>query len=217
MDIAVILTSLFIGFITLYIPCKKCIEDNMNHSYSPLTYNTSHSEESEQADPNKIDHVGENSSDTSIVQTENQEDPEKCGENGSKKDDGNTFLDNNQSFSLLELQGYYSIKINIKVYFILSALALLLLSFSILCVVIATVKKSSIGPCSTWFRITFLIRVILLGFYTALFNPLCFVGHSHDFFVLRLRCNPVGGIARVTRRLINQFNKPITPDVAVNV
>ncbi len=42
-----------------------------------------------------------------------------------------------------------------------------------------------------------------------LFNPLCFVGHNHDFAVLELRCNPIAGIARATRRFINRFNEPI--------
>ena len=124
-------------------------------------------------------------------------------------------------FSLLELQGYYSIKTNIKVCFMLAAVVLLFVSFSIVCLLIATVKESSIDFCSDWFRTTYCIRAILCGFYTSLFNPLCFVGHSPDFFVLRLRCNSIGGIARVTRRLIKQLNKhgvlPQAPNVVPNV
>ncbi len=109
MDIAVILTSLFIGFITLYIPCKKCSEDYVNHSYSILHDNTS--EKSGQADPIENDQVGANSS--GLVPENRQQDPEKSSEYGSKEG-GSTFHDIDQSFSLSELQGYNSIKINIK-------------------------------------------------------------------------------------------------------
>jgi len=130
-----------------------------------------------------------------------------CGES----DEDNKF----SRFSRSELQSFYSVRINVKVFLIFITTPLVLLLFSILCLLIAIIDEYLFNSCSNWFGTTFYLRGIFKGFYTAMFNPLCFVGHSHDFFELVKRSNPIGGIARATSRLTNWPYRPKASYIAV--
>lgn len=114
-----------------------------------------------------------------------------------------TNLDKNheEKFSLLELQSYYSIKMEIKVFFMFTIIQLMFCASSLFCLQFCLVEESMVDSCSTWFKTAFYVRGILFGFYTGMFNPLCFVGHSPSFVVLEKRfINPIGGIARAIWR-----------------
>lgn len=119
-----------------------------------------------------------------------------------------TFLSNSsenhqQNSSELLLQSFYSIKMNIKAFIIFMMFPVLFMVLSLFCLLFCFIYGSLFDTCSSWFATSFYLHGVCMGFYTAMFNPLCFVGHSHDFVVLEQRCNPTGGIARMTRRLID--------------
>ncbi len=50
-----------------------------------------------------------------------------------------------------------------------------------------------------------------MGFYTAIFNPICFVSYCHDFAKLEQRCNPVGRLAKMMSRFYKLFENLNTP------
>jgi len=113
--------------------------------------------------------------------------------------------------SVSELQSYYSIKINIQVFFLFFIIHLIFLAFACLCPKCAILEGFLFDSCSSWFQVTFYLRGILGGFYTAMFNPLCFVGNSPDFVTLENTCNPTGRIARAIRCIIYLFANPPPP------
>lgn len=113
-----------------------------------------------------------------------------------------------ESLSELQLQSYYSIKMNVKAYCIFIIFPLISIAFSLLCLLFLLVGRSMFDTCSTLFATTVYLHGVCIGFYSSIFNPLCFVGHTHDFIVLKQRCFPIRGIARSTRRLIYRFKDP---------
>jgi len=121
-----------------------------------------------------------------------------------------TNLDENKEgdFSVSGLQSYCSIKINIKVLFILIIIQLIFFALSLFCLQFAIIDGFLLDSCSTWFLLTCYLRGILFGFYTAMFNPLCFVGNSHDFVTLENTRNPIGRIARAIRCITYLFANP---------
>ncbi len=185
MDFAQAFSSVFVGILTLYIPYKKYQETNT--AQRSIIANDSHNTSS---------------------RVESDKDNKFGQDEGIAKD-------NQPRFSRSELQSFYSVRINVKVFLIFITTPLVLLLFSILCLLIAIIDEYLFNSCSNWFGTTFYLRGIFKGFYTAMFNPLCFVGHSHDFFELVKRSNPIGGIARATSRLTNWPYRPKASYIAV--
>lgn len=197
MDVALALSSGFIATITLYIPYKKFRETKFGHQLPANSVVTNNSDGLEQSEDEKKNEEGASLTANSSQKSEDH--------TNSKKETICTILESGQEFSVLEMEGYYSIRINIKAFFAFIAAPFVLMLLSVLCLLIASVIPPLFDSCPIWFGTTFYIRGILVGFYTAVFNPVCFVGHSHDFSLLKQRCNPIGIIAKGTRHyLINQ-------------
>ena len=100
------------------------------------------------------------------------------------------------------------IKTNIKAKFVLFIFPFIFLVASLFCLIFCLTNGSFYDTCYAWFSTTFHLHGVCMGFYTAIFNPICFVGYNHGFVKLEQRCNPVGRIARTIRRLNNWFENP---------
>ncbi len=97
-------------------------------------------------------------------------------------------LENHQELGLLELQDRYSTEINKKAFYLFITSPLLSLSCATSCRLFSIINNEELfESCSSLFATTFYLYGMCIGFYTAVFNPLCFCTHISYGFA----CNPI--------------------------
>ena len=217
------------GICLLYVPFQQLLENRINrkkqkqsvipkNNASSIESKTTKSQSGKSDDrvniegTNIIENILENYS--SSLETNNSRHEKAKQPDNNKISDGHNHPDENsstnpenqqQKFSQSELQSYYSIKANIQAKFVLIIFPLLFLAISLFCLLFCIIDGSLFETCYTWLATTVYLYGVCMGFYTAIFNPICFVSYSHDFVELEQRYNPIGRIARMISRFYNRF------------